>query len=520
MLGRIFALALAAPLLLAVGAGAAAREVARSTPPDTTRYTRPILPEDLPPPGKLPLRALPPPFSALEIVDTVVDNTDPTLERRDAFSDSEPGIAIDPRHPRHIVVTAFSGSWGANAPLWFSTDGGRLWTKQETIPAPPVARFQEDACPCDQTVDFDPQGRLAGTFLVDHTQASNDVYSGVTTNPANAAGWAWFMPNGLVQKTNHHNPASRGDVDQPWLIVNPIPGAASGKAHVYVAYDDFSTLKSGGPDMRVAVAPARDPLNFLLDRRTGAANTHGKVNPGHRLAGDARRGFVYSLYQRRIGPGTGGSQRIAYMLNLSVDGGRSWSLDGSPTGIAVATADSTQPFPKFGTVNALLGGVLHAAVDPASGNVLYVYGARDAATGKNRLAIRRIVVLAGHAVIGPEVFVTGRIDAALPSVAVAENGIIGVFYYSFDGFSADGFPRFTAHLAASSDGGMTFGDLVLLTFLSAAKDNDKARQRVLGDYVQMKALGNAFYGAFTANGAAFGRQIADDDAVFFRAAVR
>jgi len=54
----------------------------------------------------------------------------------------------------------------------------------------------------------------------------------------------------------------------------------------------------------------------------------------------------------------------------------------------VATANSTQATPKFGGVNALLGGVLHAAVDPTNGDLYYVYGNRDAA-GTIVLAIRR-----------------------------------------------------------------------------------------------------------------------------------
>ena len=45
---------------------------------------------------------------------------------------------------------------------------------------------------------------------------------------------------------------------------------------------------------------------------------------------------------------------------------------------------------EFGTVNALLGNVDHAAVDSKTGDLYYAYGNRDAATGNDRLAIRRI----------------------------------------------------------------------------------------------------------------------------------
>jgi hypothetical protein len=204
------------------------------------------------------------------------------------------------------------------------------------------------------------------------------------------------------------------------------------------------------------------------------------------------------------------------MLNRSTDGGITWSLNGVATGIVVANADSTQPTPKFGTVNALLGGVLHAAVDPITGDVYYVYGNRDPSSGSNRLAIRRID---DGVVVGPEHFVTGQVglvQAAIPSVAVLLNGTVGVFFYTFDGFSSDGFPIFSAHLSVSTDRGVTFSDRVLETFLSVATDDGDGRQRVLGDYMQMKAVKNTFYGAFTGNGVPFGRPFANHDPIFFR----
>ena len=72
----------------------------------------------------------------------------------------------------------------------------------------------------------------------------------------------------------------------------------------------------------------------------------------------------------------------------------------------------------------------------------------------------------------------------------------------------------------TDDLGQTFTDLGLLTFLSPAADNGDPRQRVLGDYMQLKAVGNTFYGAFTGNGVAFGRPFANHDPIFFRVSVK
>jgi FG-GAP-like repeat len=126
---------------------------------------------------------------------------------------------------------------------------------------------------------------------------------------------------------------------------------------------------------------------------------------------------------------------------------------------------------------------------------------------------------AGGVTIGSETFVIGgAVTVALPSVAVTEDGVVGVFYYRYNGV-VSGFPQFTAWLAISTDQGATFSQQALKTFLSPATDNGDDHQRVFGDYVQMKTVGFCFYGSFTANGAAFGRSTANNDPIFFKACV-
>ena len=108
-----------------------------------------------------------------------------------------------------------------------------------------------------------------------------------------------------------------------------------------------------------------------------------------------------------------------YMLNRSTDGGHAWSLNGNALGSSIATATTTQPCPKFGGVNALLGGVDHATVDPRNGAVYYVYGNANA-SGVNWIAIRHITFLAGNAVVGAETIVStvGRRSPRWPSTAM------------------------------------------------------------------------------------------------------
>src|SRR4051812_11186968 len=160
-----------------------AEESTRDAPPDLTPYTRRALPEDSSPKGKSALLPIPGGF----IVDAVVNNTDPNLMNTDTFNDGETSIAVNRANPNEIVITAFSGSWGTDAPLWQSTDGGNIWTKQFTIPAPPG--IAAAGCPCDQAVDYGRNNQMSGTFLSGNPFPSFDVFSGTSTDPASAAAW-------------------------------------------------------------------------------------------------------------------------------------------------------------------------------------------------------------------------------------------------------------------------------------------------------------------------------------------
>ena len=485
-----------------------AEESTRSYPPDVTHYVRPLGPFES---GDLRGAGLPPPIF---LRDPVVSNTNANLTNTDTANDGETSIAINPQNPNDIVISAFSDSWGVNTLVYHSLDGGLTWSQQDTIPNPPTGLGNN--CPCDQAFDYSRGGNLGGTFLI----AQGDIVSGLTTNITNAASWLWRtlgVPP-TTQLTNNNTASSLTNSDQPWLLVNMDPTTTT-EDNVYVAYDDFS----GGPNMQVAVSDDIDAtptaaLNFVTDVQVGQST--GGVNPGLRLAEDPRTGFMYALWQRcTANCATDNPKTIDYMLNRSQDGGATWPLGGG-TGILVATGVSTQPRPKFGTVNALLGGVLHAAVDPTTGDLYYAYGNRDGVTGNDRLAVRRITFDgSGNPVVGGEVFINGQVESAIPSVAVASDGTVGVFYYTFDGFSSDAFPIFSAHVTFSRDQGATWVNKKMQTFLSSAQDSGNNRQRVLGDYMQMKTIGRTFYGAYTGNGSTFGRPVSNHDPIFFKATV-
>ena len=503
LLGLIFSAAFTSWTQDTSAPGKSAPPIASSWPPDVTKYARPATSAD----AGVPKGLSAPGFFVVEVPES---------------PGGEPDIAINPLNPNQIVINAgFGGfNWNGNASNFVSNDGGLTWTTVNQIPPPPGAP-NTAGCPCDVTQDYGLDGNLYGSYLTGNT----DVFSASNTNPIFGGLFNYFLVAGNAQLTDFGG--TLGRADQPWLLTDVDPTTA-GQTNTYVAYTDLANGKE-----RVSAARGTQPPDFVADVQSGLSSGGG-VNPGHRLANDPRTGAMYSLYQNCVTNCGGSPKGIAYILNRSLDAGATWTLNGNPLGTTVATGTTFQPTPKFGTVNALLGGIDHAAVNPTTGDVFVVFG-DDNGAGGNEIRIQHVgftgpapttavAVGPSHRVSLPPA-VTGA-SAALPSVAVAPDGTIGVLYTQFDGTfsSVGGFPIFSGHFAFSTDGGATFTDKTLLTFLSPATDNGNARQRVLGDYQQLKVVndpppataGATFYGVFTGNGAALGEAVADNDAIFFK----
>lgn len=481
-----------------------------------------------------------PKFPEVFMSDVVVSNTDPDLKNTDTFLNAEPGIAIDPNDSRRIVISSFSGSWSKlendqfqNAPIWYSQNRGKLWTKEFTIPAPPgVNSGLVQTSPCDETFGFDRNGILYGAFLLDgvpeggascslesevadaDVNTVGNVYSGATSDPTDPNSWQWLVVDGKTKPTNHHV------ADQPWLVVNKNPSQLQ-QDNVYVAYQSRAT-------MQVAVSDAQSPPDFLLDTAPGPANAFG-FNSAHRLAADRKSGAIYSLWQVKADLQCLPASPVTYMLNRSLDGGHTWGLNGNASGIAVAEACSHQdvftyrfgeiaPNTIDGGVNPLRGGIDALGVDPKTGDVYVAFGEFDQAVNRDRIGIVQVSNESnGEMVLGTPHFVSGpEHQSALPAVAVTDNGVVGVLYDTADHLNAEGnLPYFSVHLAISQDHGISFQDVVLQTYLFPGKPVFNTGPRPLGDFQQMKSMGRNFYGVFSGDGGPFGRPFHKIDPIFF-----
>ncbi|MDP9120076.1 MAG: hypothetical protein M3O15_01715 [Acidobacteriota bacterium] len=460
--------------------------------------------------------------STVTMIDVVVAAG---LGASDTVGDTETSIAIDRNDPNNITIGAFSGSWsgaGSDAPLWTSTDGGATWTKQFSMSAPP-GQPNAANCPCDQTFDYGKSSSLLfGTTLGRSGSLSGPIWTGDTSDPTSAVAWQWLTSGGIAAPTDHSSQA-----DQPWLLAVGDP-QITGQDDVYVAYTDYSV---NPPANRVAASLGSSPPSFPANQDVIVSTSPGTgilASAAVRVAIDPTSGRVWAAWETDVGSDhVTCAKGVRFCLASSTDQGQTWTpaLNGGTTDTVSAqlSAEGRPPDPpdpcanhndKFGTVNAMLGGSDAIAVDPGNGDLYYAFHFSAANTYTERLSVVRITENAQSGVTSSSLL-PGQ-PAALPSVAVTESGAVGVLYDTYDGM-ASGFPQFSVHFATSSDHAVTWSDQTLVTFLSPTPDNGDTLQRVLGDYQQLKAVGNTFYAAFPANGAAFGRSLSNIDPVFYKA---
>ncbi len=460
-------------------------------------------------PGDCGFGGRPPAGTALAVADPIVNNMDPTLLNT-AGGGTEPSIAINPTSPNEVVIssgTAAQDRWGAgvpNAPLLISEDGGKTWEKKFAVPAPPQ-RFLA-GCPCDSTIAFSQSGTLyltvlsvAGDGLIGK-KGGQDIYTASNSgDPGTPGDWVWRKKNLIAQATN--TTKYKSQADQPWLVTGPSP-TQLGIDNVYVGY-----TFTKNPQVRVATSFLdSSPPDFTKDSYVGGASNAATNNPGLRLTADPNNGYLYAVWATsQAASSTADVLNVTHHLNRSTDGGRSWALNGAAGGINVATTPSYQGAAAvFGGVNQLRGSVLSAAVDPVTSEVVVAYGADGVSGAGNHIMTRRFSFNGSGDVTGqPSSLVSGPTAAsALPSIAFLKDGTAGVLYTVADDVATIDnavITTFSVHLGIGAPGASSFTDVKVSSF----QITHGTGTRVLGDYQQLRSIGDTFFGSFAASRGTF-----------------
>ena len=398
--------------------------------------------------------------------------------------DSEPNISVNQANILKIAATAFTPdpSGGGAAPIYVSTDGGRTWRLNATVPGGNPKTGTSDI-----TLRF---GGKSNVLYVSDLRGDNQDLNELRTTDFTSS-----TPMTVLK--------DRGNDDQPFIQAETVvSGPDSGKDRVYIGNNDFGA--QGGLTATVdvcldatAVAPAFTSVR--IEKRA----TLGQDGPQIRTAIHSGGVIYSSFYGWRSSTGSTANADLVVTGDVVVVRDDSWASGAKPFTALVDPGDGmagirvaqgvTFPFqlnglPVFGQNRR--GGDLSIAVDPNDSDRVYLAYADTLPAG---YTVHLRTSSNKGAVWSPDLLTL--VDATVPAVAVSSTGEIGFLYQQLAGAGAN--QRWLTHLRFSSDQGAHWSDLVLCTVPSSTPGI--GFDPYLGDYIYLTAVGKDFYGIFCAN---------------------
>jgi hypothetical protein len=416
-------------------------------------------------------------------------NTIPRTASWDEWNDSEPSVAVNPRDPRQIAVSAFTPSLVARlphaktlgelkaaittAPLFFSIDSGATWVLADMLPAGgPITR--------DITLRFSPQSGALFAAMLRYSDSSLAIVR--SRSPKS------FGVMETILALDFH----RGD-DQPYLEV---AGASATSDHVLFSsnvvniYQPQSAKFYRGLDFGGAHMPDPEPTN--LDDREGRKGDGPSIRTA--VAADGR---VYeAFFSWRSAEPVPDSDVIKVRADLVVLRDDRLGADQPPFARLVEPSDRQRGVlvvPDIAIAfedvlgNQRIGSSLSIAVDPVRSDRVYVAWS-DGDAKSYRLHLKRSDS-GGQS--WSTVALPGVIRGTNPSVAVNGAGAVALLYQHFVESGA-----WESRVLVSPDGSFVSPTSILL---SSAPPLTSVDVPLLGDYDQIQAVGNDFYGVFAAN---------------------
>jgi hypothetical protein len=375
-------------------------------------------------------------FGQLKIVDVV-----PSSQNTETSQNSEPNIAVNPANPSQVLISAFGRK--TSNPVFLSTDDGSSWSDFLDI----------------LTLDTSLAWSGTGTaYLAQLASSDQSLIVKKSTNPGNGI---TFSDTGT---------SYAGKPDQPWVVANNIGGSD----HIYVGFNDLNQAGKTA-SIRRSTNGGTSFTNTVIEK---SAPGLGQDGPAVRVALSGSN--VFAAFQRwdSLTAANDAFGSVVVVKDTNSGGNGFTNLN--------VTAATSQTFPRGDLGSERLGSDLSIAVDPGNANRLFLaYGLLSGS-----LPAVRVLTSTNGGVNWSPAFTTAT-NTGLPALAIAQNGAVGLLYTRF------GSGNLETHFLQTADGFDTISDLTLSSFTDG--DPAPAFDPYIGDYQDLEAVGNNFYGAFSAS---------------------
>jgi hypothetical protein len=438
---------------------------------------------------------------SIQVIDLI-----PFTDSAEAKQNSEPSLGINPANPLQMVDGIFSP---AGASYFKSTDGGFTWSDYGSEPS------------ADKTIAWTQDGSAVLTATIDRIISFNPFTTEIKTFSGTTAGSSFGPSINTIQ----------GGFDQPWLRTGP-------SNHAYMAVNDLQGNVDAANTITGFQVNTNIGTNVITNGQTASVlvSTNGGANYNEVLIdhigspGDAQDGpsvrlavngnTVYAAFTHWTtlveNDANGARFHSGVWVVRSDNGGADnfGALGTGGNGVEVATPITY--FANTSNTPLTLGqertsSDLAIAVDPNNAShVVVVYGNAPGANGSGQLQ-QIVSESTDGGATWAQVFATSLTTReALPAVAITNDGTIGLLYGQYD----PGTNTLSQHFLTTSDDFASTNDTVLGTESNATPAI--AFHPYLGDFYDLTAIGNTFYGTFSASNQDDGTHASFGSATFLR----
>lgn len=392
--------------------------------------------------------------------------------------DSEPNLAVNPANPLQIAASAFTPDplGGKTAPIFVSADGGKTWVLNSILPS--------------ETNTADITLRFGGS--------SNTLYAAILRQPI-----VDDQPELVICRTANVTDTTpmielrqrKGKgVDQPYIAAATI----SGKDRVFIGDNDFNDADghTASIDRSLDSAAAPAPAGFYNPFRIETRDTSPQDGPQIRTAIASDGKTIYGIFYRWTNF-DGSVATVDVVVAKDLNGGEGTHLftdlkdpQDRSAGIRVTT-NRRLPWdhPRLGKER--VGGDPAIAVDPRDSNTVYIAWADEL---HNHYTLHVMRSNDGGATWSQDL--RTLIDAKNPGLAINNKGVLGFLYQQV--VDASGGQRWLTCFERTTDGFATGPMNITLSSFLVSELQPKFVP-FLGDYLHLMAVGNTFYGIFSAS---------------------
>ena len=414
----------------------------------------------------------------------------------ESHQDSGPNIAVNPRNTNEIVISALTPdpNGGPNAPVFVSVDGGDTWSLKSIIPG---------------------GNGDTGTFgiTLKYGQTSNELYAAILKGNA-------FQSSDILRTTNPSGGATmaeldyiQGGIEQPYIVVATVSsGPDAGKDRLYIGMnvlpdDDIPTSADGNTSTirQTMDAQAAAPVftSISLDRRKKSQDGPSRNGPQVRPAVH-NDGTVYAVFYTwqtwTFPPGDVNTPITSDVVIVRDD---NWGQSGDPYGSLIDGGDGQAgqriaidvPLQfYFYLGQEYTSGELAIAVDPGNSSIVYVAWAEKIDDGGDEVNLVHLRRSVDRGQTWSPLDLLSVPNCKNPALAINDSGQVGFLYQQFTGSGNS--QRWETHLAFSGNS-VNWSDTVLATVPA----DTPVRQffPYIGDYIDIMAVEDTFYGVFCAN---------------------